>query len=38
MLIFNIFLHESHKDRVPEVKEYWSKITGFSIDSFDTIY
>jgi len=38
MLIFNIFLHESHKDRLEEVKDYWSKITGFSKDSFSTIY
>lgn len=38
MLIFNIFLHESHKDRVEEVRSYWSKITGFSKDNFYTIY
>src|SRR3989338_4585685 len=29
MLIFNIFLHQTHKNRVEEVREYWSKITGF---------
>lgn len=38
MLIFNIFLHESHKSRVEEVKTYWSKITGSTINSFTTIY
>jgi len=38
MLIFNIFLHESHKDKVLEVREYWSKITGFPMSSFNTIY
>jgi len=38
MLIFNIFLHESHNARSEEVRTYWSKITGFPIDSFDTIY
>lgn len=38
MLIFNIFLHESHKGRVEEVKSYWSLITSFPLDSFNTIY
>jgi hypothetical protein len=38
MLIFNIFLHESHKGRLEEVKQYWSGITGFSQDNFSTIY
>lgn len=38
MLIFNIFLHESHKGRVEEVKAYWSLITSFPLDSFNTIY
>ena len=38
MLIFNIFLHQSHKDRVEEVMGYWAQITGFSKDSFSTIY
>lgn len=38
MLIFNIFLHQSHKDKVEEVRDYWSKITGFPKKSFSTIY
>lgn len=38
MLIFNIFLHQSHKDRAEEVRDYWAKITGFSKDNFSTIY
>lgn len=38
MLVFNIFLHQSHKNKTEEVREYWSKITGFSKDSFATIY
>ena len=38
MLIFNIFLHETHKNRADEVKKYWSKITGFSLKNFSTIY
>ncbi len=38
MLIFNIFLHQTHRDRVEEVKQFWSKITGFPVKNFQTIY
>lgn len=38
MIIFNIFLHQTHKNRLEEVRKYWSKITGFPIDSFFTVY
>lgn len=38
MLVFNIFLHQSHKNRVEEIKKYWSNITEFPIDNFSTIY
>lgn len=38
MIIFNIFLHQSHKNRVEEVKEYWSKVAGFSVYNFSRIY
>jgi hypothetical protein len=38
MVIFNIFLHQTHKARVKEVKKYWSKITGFPVNNFSTIY
>lgn len=38
MLIFNIFLHQTHKDRIEEVRKYWSKVTGFPVDNFSTIY
>jgi len=38
MLIFNIFLHETHKKRVEGVRGYWSKITGFPKANFSTIY
>lgn len=38
MLIFNIFLHQSHRDKLEEVRAYWSKITGFPKNSFSTIY
>ncbi|HEY4513104.1 MAG TPA: hypothetical protein VJH06_01145 [Candidatus Paceibacterota bacterium] len=38
MLIFNIFLHQTHKNREGEVRKYWSKITHFPIKNFSTIY
>lgn len=38
MVVFNIFLHQSHKSRVEEVREYWSRITSFPIENFSTIY
>ena len=38
MLIFNIFLHQTHRNRVEEVREYWSKITSFPVKIFGTIY
>lgn len=38
MIIFNIFLHQTHKSRVGEVRGYWSKITGFPVDNFSTVY
>ncbi len=38
MLIFNIFLHQTHKDRVEEVRKYWSKVTGFPINNFSAVY
>jgi hypothetical protein len=38
MVIFNIFLHESHMGRAEEVRSYWSKVTGYSVSNFRTIY
>ena len=38
MIVFNIFLHQTHKTRVEEVKRYWSEITGFPIGNFSTVY
>lgn len=38
MLIFNIFLHETHRARTEEIKRFWAKITGFPVDNFGTIY
>jgi len=38
MIVFNIFLHQTHKARLEEVKKYWSKITSFSMESFSSVY
>ena len=38
MLIFNIFLHKTHKHRVKETRKYWARVTNFPIESFSTIY
>jgi len=34
MIVFNIFLHQTHKHRVEEVRRYWAKITGFPVKNF----
>lgn len=34
---FLIFLHETAKDRLPEIKKYWSEVTGFTIDHFQKV-
>lgn len=36
-IIFRIYLHETSKNRLEEVKKYWSKNTGFSEKYFDKI-
>jgi hypothetical protein len=38
MLIFDIFLHETHKNKLAEVRKYWSKVTGFSVKNFSRVY
>mgnify|MGYP003580958018 CR=1 FL=1 len=38
MLIFNIFLHQTHRSRVREVRKYWSKVTGFPKKNFSAVY
>jgi len=37
-IIFDIYIHENHKKRVEEIKNYWSKITDFPTSKFDHIY
>ena len=38
MLIFNIFLHQTHMGRVDEIRRYWSRVTGFPVDRFKNVY
>lgn len=35
---FNIYLHETHKLRINEIKKYWSGVTGYYESKFDKIY
>ncbi len=37
-IYLDIFIHESHKDRLEVVKEYWSKHTSFPVEDFKHIY
>ena len=34
----DIYIHENHKNRIPEVINYWSKVTNFPQDSFKRVY
>ncbi|MFQ6084128.1 MAG: hypothetical protein ACE5WD_12345 [Candidatus Aminicenantia bacterium] len=36
-ILFRIFLHETAKNRLSEVKNYWSTLTGFPINNFQKI-
>ncbi len=36
-IYFRIFLHETAKHKLKEVQKYWSKITGFPLESFNKV-
>jgi len=38
MIGFEIMIHESHREEVAEIRQYWSKITGFPLESFSKVY
>lgn len=38
MIGFEIMVHVSHKQRLSEIRNFWSKITSFPINSFSHIY
>ncbi len=38
MITFEITLHESHRERLDEVRRFWSKTTGFSVSNFSKVY
>ncbi|KKP86892.1 MAG: hypothetical protein UR90_C0018G0009 [Parcubacteria group bacterium GW2011_GWC1_35_8] len=38
MILFEIMIHASHKERIDEVRQFWSKTTGFSVDNFSKVY
>jgi len=33
-----IYIHENAINTLPKVRRYWSKVTGFSVNSFEKIY
>ncbi len=37
-IYLDILIHESHKDKLEIVKEYWSKYTSFPVEDFKHIY
>jgi hypothetical protein len=37
-LILSLYIHESHKNRVIEIKKLWSKHLNLSLDLFDNVY
>mgnify|MGYP001596054251 CR=1 FL=1 len=38
MIGFEIMIHESHREKVAEIRQYWSNVTGFPFDSFTKVY
>jgi len=37
-ICFEIYIHENSKNSVDKTKEYWAKITGFSLEKFNRVY
>jgi len=37
-LDFDIYVHDNHKNRIPEIKTYWAAVTGFPISKIERIY
>ncbi len=37
-LVFEIYIHETHKDKVEEIRSFWSKETRFPLSFFRRIY
>ncbi|MFA5791578.1 MAG: hypothetical protein WC884_00900 [Candidatus Paceibacterota bacterium] len=38
MIGFEIMIHQSHSQRLDEVRQFWSKTTSFPISSFSQVY
>jgi hypothetical protein len=37
-IVFEIYIHESHKKSIPELSSYWSKVTNFPASKFNRVY
>lgn len=35
---FELFIHENHEYRLPQIKQYWADMTGMPLENFNTIY
>ncbi|MFA5766771.1 MAG: hypothetical protein WC919_02530 [Candidatus Paceibacterota bacterium] len=35
---FELFIHENHKHRLPQVKKHWVDATGMPFEKFNTVY
>ncbi|MDO8659855.1 MAG: helix-turn-helix domain-containing protein [Candidatus Parcubacteria bacterium] len=38
MIGFEIMIHVSHRERIEEVRQFWSKMTGFDVNNFSKVY
>ena len=38
MIGFEIMVHQSHRERLAELRRFWSKVTGYPTSSFSQIY
>ncbi len=37
-LIFQIYIHENYREKISDIADYWSEVTGFSMEKFGKIY
>lgn len=37
-IVFEIYIHETHKKTIQELSTYWSKATGFPVSKFNKVY
>lgn len=35
---FEIYVHENHKKNLKRIRKFWSRVTGFSMSNFNSVY